>query len=175
MINDALERVDRSVRSFAPFVISFILIMLSALPLYLPGYGEIVIEVGLVSVFYWSIYRPDLFPSVAALALGLWQDILVGSPLGLHALIFLLVNWAIMSQRNFFQGKSFIVVWWGFSVVALIAASLSWLVIFLINLTLINPLAVLFQAILTIGAFPFMAWFLARMQQAVLHPIGTDV
>ena len=89
MINDALEQLDRSVRSFAPFLTSVILIMLSALPLYLPGYGEIAIEVGLVSVFYWSIYRPDLFPSVAALALGLWQDILVGSPLGLNALVLL--------------------------------------------------------------------------------------
>ena len=175
MINDALENLDRSARSFSPFLTSFILIMISALPLYMPGYGQIVIEVGLVSVFYWSIYRPDLFPSIAALALGLWQDILVGSPLGLHALVLLLANWAIMSQRNFFQGKSFIVVWWCFSVVALVAALLSWFVVCLLNFAFINPLAVLFQAILTIGAFPFMVWFLARLQKAVLHPIGTDV
>ena len=107
MINDALEHLDRSVRSFAPFLTSVILIMLSALPLYLPGYGEIAIEVGLVSVFfYWSIYRPDLFPSVAALALGLWQDILVGSPLGLHALVFAFGKLGNNVATQFFQGEN---------------------------------------------------------------------
>ena len=175
MIDTALERLDRSVRSLAPFVISVILIMFSTLPFYLPGYGQIGIQVGLVSVFYWSIYRPDLFPSVAALALGLWQDFLAGSPLGLQALIFLLANWAIVSQRKFFQGKSFSVVWWGFSTVVMITAAFSWAVVCLLNLTLINPLAAAFQALLTIGAFPFMSWILARFQHVVLNPIGKDV
>ena len=149
--------------------------MLSALPVYVPGYGQIAVDVGLVTVFYWAIYRPDLFPAVAAFALGLWQDILVGSPIGLHALILLLANWAIVSQRTFFQGKAFGVIWWSFSLVAFIAAILSWVIVCGLNVTLISPVAVLFQTALTIGAFPFMAWFLARVQHALLRPIDSDV
>lgn len=175
MISPAVARFAGPLRSLAPFVISVIFVMLSALPLHLPGYGQIAIEVGLVTVFYWTVYRPDLFPSAAALALGLWQDILTGSPLGLNALILLLANWAIVSQRTFFHGKSFSVVWWGFSIVAVITALLSWVVFCLLNFSLISPLAVMFQALLTIGAFPFMAWVLARFQYAVLRSKGTDV
>ena len=107
MIYTALQRLDRSVRLLAPFVVSAILVLLSAVPVYVSGYGQIAVDVGLVTVFYWAIYRPDLFPVVAAFALGLWQDILVGSPIGLHALTLLLANWAIVSQRTFFQGKAF--------------------------------------------------------------------
>ena len=58
MINTAMQRLDRSVRLMGPFFVSIILVMLSALPVYVPGYGQIAVDVGLVTVFYWAIYRP---------------------------------------------------------------------------------------------------------------------
>jgi len=171
MITAAVQRIDRSARQLAPFLSSVILVMFSALPVYLPGYGQVAVDVGLMTVFYWAIYRPDLFPVIAAFVLGLWQDILVGSPIGLHALILLLANWAIVSQRTFFQGKSFAVIWWCFSLVALASALVSWILVCGLNMTFVSPMAVLFQAALTVGIFPFMAWFLARAQHAIVRPL----
>ena len=170
MITAAVQRIDRSARQLAPFLSSVILVMFSALPVYLPGYGQVAVDVGLMTVFYWAIYRPDLFPVIAAFVLGLWQDILVGSPIGLHALILLLANWAIVSQRTFFQGKSFAVIWWCFSLVALTSALVSWILVCALNTTLVSSMAVLSQAALTVGIFPFMAWFLARAQHAIVRP-----
>ena len=171
MITAAVQRIDRSARQLAPFLSSVILVMFSALPVYLPGYGQVVVDVGLMTVFYWAIYRPDLFPVIAAFVLGLWQDILVGSPIGLHAFILLLANWAIVSQRTFFQGKSFAVIWWCFSLVALTSALVSWILVCALNTTLVSSMAVIFQAALTVGVFPFMAWFLARAQHAIVRPL----
>ena len=171
MITAAVQRIDRSARQLAPFLSSVILVRFSALPGYLPGYGQVVVDVGLMTVFYWAIYRPDLFPVIAAFVLGLWQDILVGSPIGLHALILLLANWAIVSQRTFFQGKSFAVIWWCFSLVALTSALVSWILVCALNTTLVSSMAVIFQAALTVGVFPFMAWFLARAQHAIVRPL----
>ena len=173
MIGAALQRLDQSARLFAPFLVSAVFVMLSALPLYVPGYGQIAFDVGLMSVFYWAIYRPDLFPALAAFCLGLWQDILVGAPIGLHALLLLLANWAIVSQRTFFQGKSFAVIWCCFSLVAFAVAIMTWMIVCGLNATLVNPLPGLFHAGLTIGAFPFMVWLLARAQHILLPP--TDV
>ena len=62
MITAAVQRLDRSARQLAPFVMSVLLVMFSALPVYLPGYGQVAVDVGLMTVFYWVIYRPDLFP-----------------------------------------------------------------------------------------------------------------
>jgi rod shape-determining protein MreD len=171
MITAAFQRLDRFARQLAPFLSSVFLVMLSALPVYIPGYGQVAVDVGLMTVFYWAIYRPDLFPVIAAFVLGLWQDILVGSPIGLHALILLLANWAIVSQRTFFQGKSFAVIWWCFSLVALAAGIVSWVIVCALNTTLVNPVAMLFQAALTVGMFPFMAWLLARAQHAIVRPL----
>ena len=105
MTNTALQRLDRSVRLLGPFVVSIILVMLSALPIHVPGYGQIAVEVGLVTVFYWAIYRPDLFPVFAAFALGLWQDILVGSPIGMHALTLLLAIGRLYPSGPFFRER----------------------------------------------------------------------
>lgn len=171
MIAAAFQRLDRSARQLAPFFISVVLVMLSALPVYLPGYGQVAVDVGLMTVFYWAIYRPDLFPAIAAFVLGLWEDILVGSPIGLHALILLLANWAIISQRTFFQGKSFGVIWWCFSMVAMASALASWVIVCALNTTLMSPVPVLFQSVLTIGVFPFMAWLLARAQHAIIRQL----
>ena len=154
-----------------PFFLSGVLIMVSALPLHLPSYDEIAVDIGLIAVFYWAIYRPDLFPSMAAFILGLWQDILLGTPMGLHGLIFLLANAVIGSQRTFFQGKSFNVVWWSFSLVAFAASFLAWVVVCAINVTLISPVSIFFHTFLTIGVFPFAAWFFAKVQHAILRPI----
>ena len=57
-----------------------------------------------------------------------------------------------------------------FSLVAFAAAVLSWTVVCVLNMTFISPVAVLFQTLLTIGAFPFMAWFPARVQYAICVP-----
>jgi rod shape-determining protein MreD len=171
MISGTFQRLDRSTRQLVPFFSSVVLVMLSALPVYIPGYGQIAVDVGLMTVFYWAIYRPDLFPAIAAFVLGLWQDILVGSPMGLHALILLLVNWIIISQRKFFQGKSFAVIWWCFSLVSLASSLVSWMIICGLKATVVSPTPVFFQAALTIGVFPFMAWLLARAQHAVVRPL----
>lgn len=175
MIGAAIQRLDRSARLLAPFALSGLLILLGALPVHVPGYGQIAFNVGLLTVFYWSIYRPDLMPAVAAFMLGLWQDILVGSPVGLGALVLVLVNWAIVHQRTFFQGKSFAVIWFCFSVVQIAAAVLSWVLVCALDTTLVNIMPGLFQAVLTIGVFPFMAWLLARAQHAVLRPVDVGV
>jgi hypothetical protein len=37
--------------------------------------------------------------------------------------------------------------------------------------TVMSPVPVLFQSVLTFGVFPFMAWFLARAQHAIIRPL----
>ena len=171
MINVAYQRFDRLVRLFIPFLSSVFLVLLTAIPIYLPGFGDIPINVGLIAAFYWAIYRPDLFPAIAAFFLGLWQDILIGGPVGLYSIILLLTNWLIVSQRRFFQGKSFVIIWCSFSIVSLSTATLSWIIFCGLNVAFVSPIAVFFQAFLTIGAFPFVAWLLARVQHALLRTV----
>lgn len=164
-----LQRLDRLARNVWPFILSLLIVMVSVLPFYIPDIGRIAPNLAVMAVFYWAIYRPDLFPVVAAFALGLWQDLLVGSPLGINALVLLMVHWAVNSQRRFFLGKSFSVVWWAFAVIATGASILFWLLSAAYHATLVAPAPVAFQLLLTVGLYPFMTWLFASTQHAVLR------
>ena len=168
-LNDSLsQRLDRFARSLLPGFLSVILVMLSAAPFYIPGYGPVAANWALMAVFYWAVYRPDLMPNLLAFALGLFLDILVGAPPGLNALLLVLVRALVETQARFFRGISFPALWCGFALVAITAAMVKWLVSSALNLTVLMPDPVLFQAALTVALFPFLAWLQARIHHAVL-------
>jgi rod shape-determining protein MreD len=164
-----LQRLDRFARNLTPLTLSIALVVLSAMPLRIPDFGPISPNVGLIAAYYWGIYRPDLFPAPAAFAVGLWQDVLVGTPLGMNALVLLAIHWFILGQRRFFQGKSFAVVWWAFAMVATAAAVLLWLIAMAYHGRLLEAAPAAFQGALTVALFPFLTWVFARAQHAVLR------
>ena len=85
------QKFDHLVRSSAPFVLSLVLVVLSVIPTHIPFYMEVAPILPLVSIYHWAIYRPNLLPVFAVFILGLLQDILVGTPIGLYTLVFLTV------------------------------------------------------------------------------------
>ncbi len=101
--------------------------------------------------------------------IGLLQDTLTGMPIGVNALVFLGVYGVVLSQRRFFAGKSFAVVWLGFAVVAAGAALSSWILVSVYYVTLVAPRPVLFQYLMTLGVFPLLVWVFLRWQRAFLE------
>jgi rod shape-determining protein MreD len=166
--------MDLAARNLFPFLLAFFGVLLGATPLYVTGYGAIAPDFALMAVFYWAIYRPDLFPATIAFAIGLAQDALTGTPMGMNALVLLIVHASVLAQRRFFQGKSFAVVWWAFSIVAMGAGLAQWMLTAALSVQLIDPTPGVFASVLTIAIYPFAAWALARMHHAVL-PDRADV
>ncbi len=167
-MNGLLQRMDAAARNLLPVALALAAVILGTTPLYLPGYGAVAPNLALMAVFYWAIYRPDLFPAVVAFAVGLVQDALMGTPMGLNALVLLAAYGAIVAQRRFFQNKSFLVVWWAFSLVGLGATLMGWALMTMHAVRLADPLPALFSGLVTVGLYPFAAWLLARLHHAVL-------
>lgn len=169
MNSTVLQRLDKIARNLTPLMISLFLVLFSVLPIYIPYYGLVAANVGVMAVFYWVVYRPDLMPPVAAFMVGLWQDILIGTPEGANAFVLLVVAMALAAQRRFFQGKSFMVVWWAFGMIAFMAVTLSWVLMVALSAKWIAPAPAVFQFFLTVALYPFVTWILARTQYAVLR------
>jgi rod shape-determining protein MreD len=163
-----LQRMDAAARNLLPFALGLAAVLIGTTPLYLPGYGAVAPDLALMVVFYWAIYRPDLFPAAVAFAVGLVQDALMGTPMGLNALVLVAAYGAIVTQRKFFQNKSFLVVWWAFSLVGLCAALMSWALMSVLAVRLVDPLPALFAGLVTVGLYPFAGWLNARMHHAAL-------
>ena len=169
MTAPVFHRLDKVARNLTPATLSLGLVIFAVLPLQVQGYDAAAPNIALIAVFYWAIYRPDLFPAYAAFLVGVWQDLLIGTPLGINALLLLVVHWALSMQRRFFIGKAFAVVWWAFAVIAAAAALGLWLLTMALHAKLIAPAPAAFQCLLTIAAYPFLTWVFARVQHAVLR------
>lgn len=78
-----------------------------------------------VAVFYWALFRPNKFHFGEALAIGLLQDVLVGTPLGFHASALIILYWLAQTQIHGLSERSFLMVWVSFGF--MLAASLLWL------------------------------------------------
>jgi len=109
-----------------------------------------------------------LMPAYVVFSVGLLHDTLTGAPLGVSALVFLAVHGIIVGQRRFLVGKSFAVIWLGFSLVAAGASSMNWFLISIFHVTIVDADALFFQYLLSLGIFPMVTWILMRWQRAVL-------
>ena len=105
MINTALQCLDRSVRLLVSFVVSIILVKAVGVAHLCTWIRADCSGSGASDRLYWAIYRPDLFPVFAAFALGLWQDILVGSPSVCTSFNLLLQTGRLYPSGPFFMAR----------------------------------------------------------------------
>jgi len=165
------QRVDLVVRSLTPFFLTLVLVVLGQVPLHVPGLAEVAPILPLMAVYHWAIYRPDLLPASAVFFAGLIQDALSGMPFGVNAAVFVTVHMVVLSQQIFFQGKSFLIIWLGFSMVAAGAVSMIWVLNAMVFASVSSVQAAFIQYLVTVGVFPLLALMLVRWQRTVLAQI----
>jgi len=166
----SVRKLRQAIIALAPPLTGMMLVLATATPLYIGHIGEVMPQLGVIAVFFWVIYRPDLMTYGAAFAIGLVADIVMGAPLGITALVLIVVRRVVLAQRRYFIGKPFHVLWFGFAMIAIPAALLGWLIA---SIYLFDGLAiqrVLVQAGLTIIMFPPTAWLLTRCQALLPMP-----
>lgn len=154
-------------RNVVPVTLTLLLVLVAILPLPVPYYSVMAPALPLMAVYYWSVYRPDLVPHVAVFFIGLLVDIFAGTPIGVNALVLLVVQDVVAAQRRFLVGKSFWMLWLGFLLVAPGALALTWLLISAMAGSLVAPLAMLLQLLVTVGIFPWFAWLLLLSQRSI--------
>ncbi len=164
------QRLDHLARQLFPFSLTLALLLLSLVPLPLPGYAAVTPGFMVMAVYFWTLHRPDLMPPSAVFVIGLLQDLLTGGTLGVSVIVLLALSFATASQRRFLGGALFVTVWAGFVVNSAGAAILAWGLNTLSAGAMFDPRPALFQYLLTVGLYPSLGWVLARAQRAVLRP-----
>ncbi len=121
-----LHRAAVAMRAGVPFLLGLLLAVLSFVPYGSPEFSVIMPSLTLPLVYYWTLYRAEAMPLAAAFAIGLWQDILVGGPLGLMALLLVVTRGVIESQRQVLLTQPFAVGWMGFALISAALSALAW-------------------------------------------------
>jgi rod shape-determining protein MreD len=158
------ERLRYLALAAVPLALTMLLLMAFALPVAVPVFGMVAPSVGLLSVYYWSLYRPDLMTPGTAFLIGLFADLLGGGPLGLTALVLVLVQWFAVSQRPSLYGKSYAVGWLGLAVLSAVAAGAYWIAASAVYLRLLDPGPVAVQATVSILTYPIFSALFAGVR-----------
>jgi len=163
-----VEKSALGIKSATPIISVFLLVVASVLPWHLPGLAPITPAFSLIAIYFWAIYRPDKLPYAATFFAGILQDILSGGPLGMTALVMLLLHGIVSTQRNFLQGKPFYVVWWGFSLLVPLVTLIGWGVASLYFGLVVPIVPLVMHVILTLLLYPFLSFVLVKLQNSLL-------
>lgn len=158
----------RSLLLAGPSLCCLAAVIAELVPFRLPGAIVMAPNWSLFAVFVFAFLRHELLPPWAAFLVGLIKDILAGLPLGVSALVLMLVREAARLLEEPLRGQPFIFTWFCFSAVALAAQ----LVTVLLTMALTGavmaagPTTTVFAV--TVLAFPIAYLLLRRVSQALL-------
>jgi rod shape-determining protein MreD len=166
------QRAGGGLARILPMATTVAAVIFTILPIKLPGYAALTPAFVLMAVYHWTLYRPDLLPATGLFAIGLAQDLLVGAPVGVSALVLLLARTAVLRYRRFFINRPFPFVWAGFTLLGTAAMAATWAMHCLLQQSVLNPRTVVFRAVLTVAIFPAASFVLGRGQRAVMGVAG---
>jgi rod shape-determining protein MreD len=160
-------RVINSWRLTAPTGTTIASLLVMLLPLWLPG--PIMPQMGLLGVSVWVLNRRELMPPLAMFVIGLVQDLWLGAPLGLNALLLMTAGLVLSSQALVFAARPFSFAW---AMMVLVAglycfASAGLMMVYRDDVSLIMTSV---QAMLTALCYPLAVWMHARVQRRIVDP-----
>ena len=120
----------------------------------------------LVPAFAWAVIRPSVLAPLVLLLLGLFLDLLWGTPLGLWSASILVGYGAIFLSRNMLTGQSGAVLWIWYGAMTVLAMATGYLLSMLNGGTAPNLLAVLWQFLPTVLLYPFVHRLVERFEDA---------
>jgi rod shape-determining protein MreD len=137
-------------------------------PFRLPGAIAVTPNWTLFAVFIFAFLRHELLPPWAAFLVGLIKDILAGLPLGLNALVLMLVREAARLLEEPLRGQPFVFTWFCFSAVALAAHLVTVLLTIGLTGALIAAGPATTAFVVTVLVFPVAYILLRKVSQAML-------
>ena len=155
-------------RAITPTFLGFIGVLLLVTPVRLFEGGVPTPMFPLVVIFFWSIYGPGYVPSISTFLIGFFQDLMLGGPIGIWMVAYLLVQYLVITQRDYFLGRDQHVVWLGFAICGAGAGFLVWLTHSVLAGTWVPVVPLVMQMLVTIACYPIFAIVFAQLHRRVI-------
>ena len=120
------RRLDAASRHAWPASFMVFGLFIIGLPLGLPAQAELRPAYAMACVFFWSLYRPTALPAPIVALTGILLDLLGLSPLGLWAVLLLLLQGSTLAARRRLAPQAFLVTWLSFFGLSALFSGLSW-------------------------------------------------
>jgi rod shape-determining protein MreD len=163
-------RRERWYTQIAPTATVVGAVLLDLLWIPVPGFNAVAPAFAVMAVYCWAVWRPEYLPYTGVFAAGLLEDLIRGTPLGTGALALLAVQGFVWAQQRLLRSRSFEVMWLGFAFTALLASAVTWAAVAFAYRTALSPWPGAMQYVLTVAAFPALAFLLMRIERGLPRP-----
>lgn len=153
---DYTQKIDHFARMMLPTICTLLLLLLSLLQIGLAGLARFPVDVCLISIYYWTVFRPTAMPFWVVFALGVIRDALMGAPLGISSLTFILFRLIVLSQQRFLVKEAFWATWLGFGLVLVPVFTFQWLLTSAYVRSLLPVTDLFMQWVFTFGLYPLL-------------------
>ncbi len=160
------RQLDATSRYIFPAGVLVFGLFVIGMPFGLPGQAALRPVYAMACVFFWSLYRPASLPAPFVAAIGLLLDLLGLTPLGLWAVLLLLLQGVTLLLRRRLAAQSFFSVWAVFCLLAAATCVLSWAAQSLLILRLLPAAPLTPQIFFAIGLYPAFAAFFIRAHRS---------
>jgi rod shape-determining protein MreD len=120
----------------------------------------------LVPAFAWAVIRPSVLAPLVLLALGLFMDLLWGTPMGLWAISILVGYGVILISRNMLTGQSGAVLWIWYGGMVALAMAVGYLLTVMNGGSAPHLWPVFWQFLPTVLLYPFVHRLIEQFEDA---------
>lgn len=170
MIDDSWqEKTISFFQRLLPFMVAVLMVLLNYLPAYIDVFNNIRPDFGLMAVYFWMLYRPDLFGLYSVAILGLLDGAISSAALGLDLFAYLLMYVLIVPLRNILIGRSFVVIWCAFVAISFGVLLVKWLLATIYFGKILPILALMLTILLGAAVYPVVSMMLAFIKKWFLQ------
>jgi rod shape-determining protein MreD len=156
------RRLDAVSRQAWPAAFMIFGLMVIGLPFGLPGQAELRPAFAMACVFFWSLYRPSSLPAPVVAATGLLLDLLGMSPLGLWAVLLLVLQGSTLAARRRLVPQGFLLTWLVFAAFAAGLSDIEWGLQSMLELRMLPAWPCGAQIFSSIALYPALAGLFIR-------------
>lgn len=157
--------IGRLFRESMPLLTLFAATLLHLLLIPVQGFAAVAPAFALIVAYCWAVWRPQLLPMSGVFAIGLFEDLIRGTPFGAGPLALLAAVGYARYQQATLRGAGFGILWFGFAGAGFAAAFANWAALSFAYRTLLSPWPGAVQYCVTLAVFPIVAWLLTRFDQ----------
>lgn len=165
---DSLASLRPALRAATPSILLFVSVILLVTPLrlfqgYLPTPW-----LPMILIFLFAVYAPGSLPPAVVFAAGLLQDMLYGAGVGVWASVYLMLQYMVMSQHEYLDGRMPRVVWLAFAVAASLAAFALYILRSFLHGGWLPLLPLIYQLFITVAVYRLatMVFFYIRNRRS---------
>ena len=162
------ETLTLYLQRLLPLLFSLLLLPVPYVPFNMPVSNNIRPAAGMICVYFWLLYRPDVFNLLSVYFLGLTEDIISSAPFGSNIFALLVMYVLVTNLSRFFNAKPFIIIWYGFALLSLVTFLSRWLLVSVYYSHFLPLATVMFSYLVTAAVYPILSLLNAFVQNRLM-------